>query len=111
MPLKNDAMRVKRAVKNKNPKFARVCGEANALMKKFHVPGAAIGICHTGREYYSGLGVTSVETRIPVDVDTLFQVGSISKTFLAQIAVILAEEKKLDLDAPVRRYVPELKLK
>ena len=111
MPLKIGAMNIAGIIKNKNPEFTAVCAEAGALMKKFYVPGAAIGICHNGREYYSGLGVTSVETRIPVDTNTLFQVGSISKTFLAQIAVTLAEENKLDLDAPVRRYIPELKLK
>lgn len=104
-------MKISRTAENRNAKFSHVRAEAGALMKKFYVPGTAIGICHNGREYYSGLGVTSVETRIPVDADTLFQVGSISKTFLAQIAVMLSEKNKLDLDAPVRRYVPELKLK
>ncbi|HAT72034.1 MAG TPA: penicillin-binding protein [Elusimicrobia bacterium] len=94
-----------------DPAFKRVCATAASQMKKMCVPGMALGIFHKGREYYSGLGVTSIETELPVDADTLFQIGSITKTFLAQAAVMLAEKGKLDLDAPIRRYLPEFKLK
>lgn len=91
--------------------FKRVCATAAKHMKKQHVPGMSLGIFHKGKEHLSGLGVTSIETGLPVDLDTLFQIGSITKTFLAQAAVMLAEGGKLDLDAPIRRYLPEFKLK
>lgn len=92
-------------------RFSRVCAEARRQMKKFYVPGMALGFLYKGKEYYSGLGVASVETKLPVGPDTLFQIGSISKTFLAQAAVMLSEKGKLDLDKPIRAYLPEFRLK
>lgn len=94
-----------------DPAFRRVCATVEEQMKKQHVPGMALGIFHKGKEHLAGLGVTSVEAGVPVDPDTLFQIGSITKTFLAQAAVMLAEAGKLDLDVPIRRYLPEFKLK
>lgn len=80
-------------------------------MKRLRIPGVAVGVWHKGREYAAGFGVTSVENPLPVTPDTLFQVGSISKTFTGTLLVQLAEQGRLDLDAPVRRYLPELKLR
>lgn len=53
---------------------------------------------------------TNVENPLPVDTDTLFQIGSITKTFTATALVRRAEQGVLDLDAPVRRYIPDLRL-
>jgi CubicO group peptidase (beta-lactamase class C family) len=75
------------------------------------VPGAAVGVYHEGREQYAPYGVTSIESPVPVDEDTLFQFGSTGKTFTATALMRLEEQGKVDLDAPVRRYVPELRLK
>src|SRR4051794_32398498 len=73
-------------------------------------PGVAIGMLHEGEEHVCGYGVTSVENPLPVDGDTLFQIGSITKTFTGTAAMILVERGLLDLDAPLRTYLPELKL-
>ena len=56
-------------------------------------------------------GVTSVENPLPVDDDTLFQFGSTGKTFTATAIMRLVDQGKVDLDAPVRTYLPELTLK
>ena len=61
-------------------------------------------------EYTAGFGITSVENPLPVTPDTLFQVGSISKTFTGTMLMQLAEQGKIDLDAPVRRHIKDLKL-
>jgi CubicO group peptidase (beta-lactamase class C family) len=58
----------------------------------------------------TGLGITSVEHPLPVDRETLFQIGSITKTVTGTIAIHLVEQGELDLDAPVRRYLPQLRL-
>ncbi|MGN6361618.1 MAG: serine hydrolase domain-containing protein [Thermomicrobiales bacterium] len=81
-----------------------------AAMAHYHVPGVAVGILHEGREHYAGFGVTSVENPLPVTTDTLFQIGSITKTFTGTVAMRLVETGKLDLDAPVRTYLPNLRL-
>lgn len=74
------------------------------------VPGVSVGIWHQGREIYAAHGVTSVEHPLPVDRDTVFTLGSTTKSFTATALVILAEQGKVDFDAPVRRYLPGLKL-
>lgn len=96
---------------SKDPLFGRVCGEAAAQMRRLKIPGAAVGILHNGREYCAGLGVTSLENPLPVTGDTLFQIASISKTYLATAMTRLVEAGKLNLDAPLKKYLPELKLK
>jgi CubicO group peptidase (beta-lactamase class C family) len=80
-------------------------------MKRTGVPGAAVGILHRGRRLVEGYGVTSVEHPLPVEADTLFQIGSTTKTYTATAAMRLVEQGKLDLNAPVRRYLPDLRLK
>jgi CubicO group peptidase (beta-lactamase class C family) len=78
---------------------------------ELHVPGAAVGIYIDGNEHYAVFGVTSIENPLPVDEDTLFQFGSTGKTYTATAIMRLVEAGKLDLNAPVRTYVPELQLK
>ena len=75
------------------------------------VPGVSVGLCHEGREQYAYFGVTSVENPLPVDEDTLFQFGSTGKTYTATTMLRLVDQGLVDLDAPVRTYLPGLKLK
>ena len=75
------------------------------------IPGVALGILSGDEEARAGFGVTSVENPLPVTAETLFQVGSITKTFLGTLVMRLAQQGKLDLDVPVRTYVPQLRLR
>ncbi len=74
------------------------------------IPGVAAGVLLDGREMYACYGVTSVDNPLPVDRDTLFGLGSVSKTFTATAVMRLVAEGKVELGAQVRRYVPELEL-
>ncbi|HJS18975.1 MAG TPA: serine hydrolase domain-containing protein, partial [Anaerolineales bacterium] len=80
-------------------------------MKRLDVPGVALGIYHKGTEYTAGFGITSVENPLPVTADTLFQTGSISKTYIGTLMMMLVEQGKVDLDAPVKRYLRDFRLK
>ena len=80
-------------------------------VERLGVPGVAVGVLHEGVEHYAYAGVTSIENPLPVDENTLFQFGSTGKTFTGTAIMRLVEEGKLELDAPVRRYMPDLKLK
>jgi CubicO group peptidase (beta-lactamase class C family) len=84
-----------------------IVGEAR---ERTGVPGVAVGILHGSSEYVMGSGVTSVEHPLAVDADTLFQIGSITKTFTATAVLRLVEAGRLELDRPVKAYVPELRL-
>ncbi|EXU66106.1 beta-lactamase [Streptomyces sp. PRh5] len=72
------------------------------------VPGVAVGVLLDGQEIYASHGVTNLGNPLPVDEKTLFPLASVSKTFTATALMRLVAEGKVDLDAPVRAYVPEL---
>lgn len=81
------------------------------MMTRYRVPGMAFGVLFGGKREAAAFGVTSLTNPLPVTTDTLFQVGSISKTVLGTAAMRLVEQGKLDLDAPIRIYLPNFKLK
>jgi CubicO group peptidase (beta-lactamase class C family) len=81
-----------------------------AKAREFGVPGAAAGVRAEGREVFACHGVTSMDNPLPVDRDTLFVIGSVTKTYTATAIMRLVEAGRVELDAPVRRYVPELRL-
>ncbi len=93
-----------------DPRFRELGDVIQEAMARLHVPGVAVGIIHEGVAQTAGFGVTSVDNPLPVDAHTLFQIGSTSKTVTATVAMRLVEEGKLDLDAPVRTYLPDFKL-
>ena len=95
----------------KDSKFGTIGKFIVKEMKRLQVPGVAIGIYHKGEELAAGFGITSIEHPLPVTVDTLFQTGSISKTFTGTVIMQLVEQGKIDLDAPVRKYIKDFKVK
>ena len=92
-------------------RFAALEAAVHAGMARHHVPGVALGVIDHHAEHTAGFGVTSVEQPLPVDEDTLFPVASITKTVVATAVMRLVERGLLSLDAPVRRCVPELRLR
>lgn len=94
-----------------NARFESIVALTEAKMQEFSVPGVAIGIFDNGTITTRGLGVTNVEDPIPVNDHTVFPIASISKTFAATMVMRLVEQGKLDLKAPVRKYLPEFKVR
>src|ERR1043165_1092901 len=74
------------------------------------VPGVTVGVWEDGAERHGAYGVTSIENPLDVTPDTRFQIGSITKTFLGTAVCELVARGELELDRPVRDYVPELVL-
>ncbi|MBN2240929.1 MAG: beta-lactamase family protein [Dehalococcoidales bacterium] len=79
----------------------------NSFIEKMGVPGIAVGILFNGQTITAGCGVTSVENPLPVTDETLFQIGSLTKTYTATAIMRLVETGKIDLDATVRTYIPD----
>lgn len=90
--------------------FQNLSDEITGGMQRIPIPGLAVGVWHDGLEQVAGFGLTSVEQPLPVTPDTLFQVGSISKTFTATALMILREAGQVDLDTPIRAYLPDFRL-
>ena len=91
-------------------RFKTLREAADESLERLGVPGASIGVEHDGAEDVAGFGVTSIEHPLEVDAETLFQIGSITKTVTGTLALQLVEKGELDLDAPIRRYLPTLRL-
>ena len=83
----------------------------DALVEELGVPGVAVGVLHDGVEHYAYAGVTCTEHPLPVDEQTLFQFGSTGKTYTATALMRLSDQGRVDLDAPVRTYLPEFRLR
>ena len=90
--------------------FQTLSDEITSGMQRLPIPGLAVGVWHNGIEQTAGFGVTSVENPLAVTPDTLFQVGSISKTFTATALMMLWEAGQIDLDTPIRAYLPDFQL-
>jgi len=91
-------------------RFQPLHDKISECMERLHVPGVAIGIMIDGEEHVAGFGVTNVDYPAAVLDDTLFQIGSTTKTVTATAIMCLVEGGRIDLDAPVRQYLPDLKL-
>jgi CubicO group peptidase (beta-lactamase class C family) len=88
-------------------------GDLTALLvqhaSRHSVPGAAIGILREGAVTTAYYGVANVSSGEPVTPETLFSVGSLTKSMVATVIARLAEAGRLSLDDPVTAHVPELR--
>jgi CubicO group peptidase (beta-lactamase class C family) len=80
------------------------------LLKEWNAPGVTIAVVEKNKVIYTGgFGYRDYEKKLPVTENTLFAIGSCTKAFTASMLGMLAKEGKVDLDKPVRNYLPELK--
>ena len=72
------------------------------------ITGLSIGVA-IGDEVLTakGFGLTNVELSVPVTADTVYRIGSITKQFTAAAVLILVEDGKIALDAPLTKYLPD----
>ncbi|MBB1593876.1 class C beta-lactamase [Achromobacter sp. UMC46] len=91
------------------PDAGRQIGEAaQAVMREYGVPGMAIAITRDGRQQFYSYGVASRQTQAKVSRDTLFEVGSISKTYTATLAAYAEVLGKLSFNDSPARFLPDL---
>src|SRR5215467_1547066 len=76
------------------------------LLTEYRIPSAAIGVLDDGAITDFAVGVKNVSTGESATVDTIYQCGSMTKTWTALTAMQFVEEGLLDLDEPVRTYLP-----
>ncbi|MDR5856115.1 beta-lactamase [Caballeronia sp. LZ062] len=79
------------------------------LMAHDGIAGMAVGVVVEGKPYVFDYGVASKESGTPVTRNTLFELGSISKTFTATLASYAEKTGHLSLSDPVGKYLPELR--
>ncbi len=92
------------------PKATKIIDDAvKPVMEQYGIPGMAVGVTFEGRRHFVEYGAAEKTARVPVTRDTLFELGSISKTFTATLATYAEIEGKLRLSDSVSQYMPELK--
>lgn len=80
------------------------------LVDKYDVPGAQVAVLADEEIRDEAAGVLSLRTRVEVTTDSVFKVGSITKIWTATLIQQLAGDGVLDLDRPVRDYLPGFRL-
>ncbi|MGW1344295.1 serine hydrolase domain-containing protein [Kribbella sp. NPDC002412] len=80
------------------------------LIGKYDVPAASIAVLADGVVSEAAAGVLSQNTGVEATTDAIFQVGSITKLWTTTLIMQLVAEGKVELDRPVRDYLPEFKL-
>jgi CubicO group peptidase (beta-lactamase class C family) len=97
-------------VQQTGPKFDQIAAIVTDKMREYSVPGVAFGMIKDGQTTMRGFGVSNVDNPQPVTPDTIFALASISKTVTTTAMMRLVEQGKVDLSAPVRKYLPDFKL-
>ena len=80
------------------------------LIEKYGVPAASVAVLAEGEVSEAAAGILNLNTGVEATTDSVFQVGSVTKLWTATLAMQLVQEGKLDLDKPVRDYLPDFKL-
>jgi CubicO group peptidase (beta-lactamase class C family) len=90
---------------------ASIQPRVDTLFSRFttSTPGCAVGADVKGQPAVrAAYGMADLEHDVPIAVDTIFEVGSVSKQFTAAAVLLLARDGKLSLDDTVRKYIPEM---
>ena len=78
------------------------------LLAQYNIPGLAVAVTLNGQHYFVNYGVASKQSQQPVRNDTLFELGSVSKTFNATLAGYAQAQGKLSFSDHPAKYFPEL---
>ncbi|MGC4036710.1 MAG: serine hydrolase domain-containing protein [Chitinophagaceae bacterium] len=96
------------SAKSQNLSVQKSLDSLFAAKFKMNEPGGAVLIAKNGKIIYEkGFGVEDIKTKKPITENTLFNVGSISKTFVASAILRLASEGKLSLNDNLLKYFPD----
>jgi beta-lactamase class C len=88
--------------------LARVRGEVQRLMKAHAIPGMAVGITHGGRQLFFNAGVAQRQNHQPVTERTIFEIGSISKTYTALLGGYALARGSITLADNASQHWPQL---
>jgi CubicO group peptidase (beta-lactamase class C family) len=85
---------------------ARLRAHVPELLAEYGIPSAAIGVLQDGKVTDLTIGVKNVSTSEPATADTIYQCGSMTKTWTALAFMRFVDDGKIGLDEPVRTYLP-----
>jgi CubicO group peptidase (beta-lactamase class C family) len=98
-------------VRGQTPDAKKIDAIVADALKTFDAPGAAIVVVHEDKiVYLKGAGVRELGKADEVTADTIFQIASCTKAFLAMLIAMLTADGLLDWDDPVHKHVPYFRL-
>jgi D-alanyl-D-alanine carboxypeptidase len=87
---------------------ARIDSIARRSLREQHVSGLTIGVGRNGKLLFArGYGLRDRSARLPANAGTVYDIGSITKQFTATAVMLLVERRRIALDAPISRYLPD----
>jgi CubicO group peptidase (beta-lactamase class C family) len=89
---------------------AWLADELPTLIEKYNVPAAAVAVLADGEVVEEATGVLNKATGVEATTDSIFQIGSITKLWTSTLVMQLVDEGKVDLDVPIRTYLPEFRI-
>jgi len=91
-------------VESREAQVDRIFGGFNT-----HTPGCAVAVAYRGDAVLkSGYGMADLERNVPLTAETVFESGSVAKQFTATALLLLAQQGRISLDDPLRKYLPEI---
>jgi D-alanyl-D-alanine carboxypeptidase len=92
--------------------LSEIEADAESARLKAKIPGMSIVIVHDQNVLLAkGFGYADLEKKIPADPQTVYRIGSVTKSFTALMLMQLRDAGKLQLDDPIEKYLPEFKIK
>ena len=79
------------------------------LTAEHRVPGACLAILHDGEVWDCASGYLNLNTMVEATPDSLFQIGSITKVYTATLVMQLVDAGRVELDAPIQTYLPDVR--
>lgn len=87
-------------------KLERIEQLITAEMSRQNIPGMSVAIASGDSTWSNGYGMSDLENFVPAKASTVYRLASISKPMTAVAVMQLVEQHKIDLDAPVQKYIP-----
>lgn len=84
--------------------------ELPALLARHRVPAAAVGVLYDGQVVDHAGGILNLDTGVEATIDSLFQVGSITKLWTTDLVMQLVDEGRVGLDDEIRRHLPTFRV-
>ena len=93
-----------------DPRFDAISDLIEAKMAEYRITGVAFGLSKSGVSERRGFGLTNIDNPQPVTPDTVFPIASISKTVVGTALMRLHDQGRIDVEAPVRNYLPDFQV-
>lgn len=93
-----------------DPRFDEIGRLIETRMAEYRTTGVAFGLSKNGASQLRGFGITNVDNPQPVTPDTVFPIASISKTTVGTAMMRLHDQGRVDVEAPVREYIPDFRV-